>query len=90
MRIKTIVILIVTALLTIVLMQNREAVRFTFLFGDYFISKLVMLLFVATIAFILGWLVGRPKKIKKFGGNEIEADDTKTDTLSDRDREYLN
>ncbi|NNU34584.1 hypothetical protein HK413_11730 [Mucilaginibacter sp. S1162] len=62
MRITTIIIILITILLTIVLMQNTEPVRFTILFGTFYVSKLAALLSFAVVAFILGVLVGRPKK----------------------------
>jgi len=47
MRIKTMVIIFITVLLTVVIMQNTEHVYFNFLFATFHISKLVMLLAVA-------------------------------------------
>jgi uncharacterized integral membrane protein len=69
MRIKTIVIIIITILLTIVLMQNTGRVNFDFLWATFWMSKLVMLFFVAAISFVLGVLVGRPKRVKRLGGD---------------------
>jgi uncharacterized integral membrane protein len=92
MRIKTMVIIIITVLLTVILMQNTEPVKFTLLFGSMYLSKLVALGGIAIIAFILGVLVGRPKRVRQISG-EVSADnhtDEKTNTLSDEDREYIN
>jgi len=52
----------------------------------------VMLAFVAVIAFILGVLVGRPKRVKRLGGDptDIGLEKGKTNTLSDEDKEYIN
>jgi uncharacterized integral membrane protein len=92
MRIKTIVIIAITILLTVVLMQNTGQVNFDFLWATFWISKLVMLLFVGAISFVLGILVGRPKRIQKLGGEFIDggAGKTKTNTLSDEDKDYIN
>ncbi|WP_214070197.1 hypothetical protein [Mucilaginibacter sp. dw_454] len=91
MRISTILIIIVTILLTIVLMQNTEPVRFTILFGSFYVSKLAALLTFGVVAFILGIMVGRPKKARSIGGGRPYEgdDDDDTDTLSDEDREYI-
>jgi uncharacterized integral membrane protein len=92
MRIKTIVIILITVLLTVVLMQNRENVNFNFLWATFLISKLVMLLLIGGVAFILGVLVGRPKRVKRLGGDLTDGDleKGKTNTLSDEDKEYIN
>jgi uncharacterized integral membrane protein len=88
MRIKTIVIIIITILLTIVLMQNTGRVNFDFLWATFWMSKLVMLFFVAAISFVLGVLVGRPKRVKRLGGDY--TDKGNSNTLSDEDKEYIN
>ncbi len=92
MRIKTIVIILITVMLTIVLMQNTEPVTFSFLWATFRISKLVMMVAVGVVAFILGVLVGRPSRVKKLGGTYIEGEHQREDsnTLSDEDKEYIN
>jgi uncharacterized integral membrane protein len=55
MRIKTMVVIFITVLLTVILMQNTEAVKFSFLFSTFYLSKLVML----TAVSVAGW---PPKK----------------------------
>ncbi|ASU33769.1 LapA family protein [Mucilaginibacter xinganensis] len=92
MRIKTIIIIVITILLTIVLMQNTGRVNFDFLWATFWMSKLVVLLFVAVISFILGVLVGRPKRVKRLGGDYIEPDLKKdsSNTLSSEDNDYIN
>ena len=91
MRIKTMVIIFITVLLTVILMQNVEPVRFTILFGTFYISKLVALAGFSVVAFILGVLVGRPKKVRSIADSYPEGNNTtnKTDTLSDEDRDYI-
>lgn len=100
MRLKTIFIIIVTILLTIVIMQNAEPVPFKVLFFETTTSKLLMLAIVALIGFILGYLVGRPKKTrftKEFdhgydehtGDADDDGTERKPDTLSAEDRDYI-
>jgi uncharacterized integral membrane protein len=62
-------------------MQNTDDVNFAFLWADFRISKLVMMTGISVFAFILGVLVGRPKKVKKLGDES---------TLSDEDKDYIN
>ena len=91
MRIKTIIAILVTILLTVVIMQNTGRVRFSVLFFDFYASKLIMLLIVAIVGFVLGWLVGRPKKAirlsETMGHANLDGDEP--DTLSDEDRDYI-
>jgi len=91
MSLKTILVIAVTILLTIILMQNTGAVKFTLLFTDVYISKLIMMGSVGVIAFILGILVGRPKKAKyDIGKYHDDLHKTDLNTLSDEDRDYIN
>ncbi|MBS1531350.1 MAG: LapA family protein [Bacteroidetes bacterium] len=91
MRIKTMIIIIITVLLTVVIMQNTEHVNFDFLFFTFRVSKLLMLLIVALVAFLIGVLVGRPGKPKYIPGQveDFDPNKKKLDTLSDEDREYI-
>jgi uncharacterized integral membrane protein len=92
MRIKTIIIIVITVLLTIVLMQNTGRVNFDFLWATFWMSKLVMLFLVAVISFVLGVLVGRPKRVKRLSGDFTDGSHDKgnSNTLSDEDKEYIN
>jgi uncharacterized integral membrane protein len=92
MRIKTIVIILVTILLTVTIMQNTGTMWFKFLWMQFSVSKLFVMLLVAIIAFILGWMMGRPKRRFNLGGPADETDEHtgKTDTLSEEDRDYIN
>ena len=91
MRIKTMIIILITILLTVVIMQNNDPVTFNFLFAKFYISKLLMLLLVALVAFIAGVLVGRPGKPKYIPGQVPEGEQGKkeSNTLSDEDRDYI-
>src|SRR6201986_1078276 len=92
MRIKTMFIILVTVLLTIVLVQNNAPVPFSFLWATFRASKFLMMAIVAIVAFILGVLVGRPSKVKRLGVDYIEGEHERNapGTLSDEDREYIN
>jgi uncharacterized integral membrane protein len=91
MRIKTMFIIFVTVLLTVVIMQNTKEVPFSFLFATFYVSKLVMLLAVAIVSFIVGVMVGRPGRPKYVQGRdeEMEEPQPKPDTLSKEDRDYI-
>jgi uncharacterized integral membrane protein len=91
MRVTTMLIIIITVLLTIVLMQNTEPVRFNILFGTFYVSKLAALLTFGVAGFILGVLVGRPKKARSIADDapQYRENDNGDDTLSDEDREYI-
>jgi uncharacterized integral membrane protein len=92
MRIKTMIVIFITVLLTVVLMQNTEPVKFSFLFSTFYMPKLVMLTAVSVVAFILGVLVGRPKRVRSISGDFADDDHSqpKSNTLSDEDRDYIN
>lgn len=91
MRVKTMFIILVTVLLTVVVTQNTTAVPFNFLFFTFHVSKLVMLGTVAIVSFIVGVLVGRPGKPKYVQGRDEEPEElkSKSDTLSQEDRDYI-
>jgi hypothetical protein len=84
-------IIITTILLTVVIMQNTDTVRFDFLFWTSRPSKLVVLLIIAVVSFIIGVMVGRPGRPKYIPGQvqDPEVNKKEDDTLSDEDREYI-
>lgn len=89
---KTIFIIILTALLTIFLMVNTEPVDFDFLFTTLAVSKLLVIGICIVVGFIIGFIVGRPRKTIKSYDDEIEKNlENKSKTeLSDEDRDYIN
>jgi len=93
MRLKTIFIIVITILLTIVIMQNNEPVYFKVLFFTTRTSKLLMMAIIAVIGFVIGYLVGRPKRrliSDEYDHGYNEVDPTAgTSTLSDEDRDYI-
>jgi uncharacterized integral membrane protein len=91
MSIKTITIIVITILLTAALAQNTDDVTFIFLFMNFRISKLAIMIAMTVIGFILGYLVGRPKKARYDIGGYHDNIHNKEDknTLSDEDRDYI-
>jgi len=91
MRIKTILLIIVTILLTIIITQNTQDVTFNILFWHPSFSALVMMAVVAIISLIIGIMIGRPTRVK-FDDSHPSMDNptgTPPNTLSDEDREYI-
>jgi len=74
-------------------MDNREAVDFNFLIGAPVpVSKLLVIGICILIGFILGYIVGRPRKTVSSYDTEIEKSYPTSDnksTLSDEDRDYI-
>lgn len=90
MRTKTIFIIIFTAVITIFLMINTDAVEFNFIFLKKDISKLLVVGVCTFVGFVLGYWAGRPKTTVSTYDREIDGykDDNKSN-LSDEDREYI-
>ncbi|MES2268899.1 MAG: hypothetical protein V4520_19190 [Bacteroidota bacterium] len=88
---KNISALVLVVLITIIIMQNTDEVKFTILFSTVYMSKVPVMTGIAVAAFILGVLVGRPKN-KKYNiaehYDELHAGEDKN-TLSDEDRDYI-
>ncbi|OAQ42101.1 hypothetical protein A5893_03015 [Pedobacter psychrophilus] len=103
MSFKTIVIIVLAVLITVIFMQNTDQVMFTLLWKEIYVSKLIMMLIVTVFGFIIGVIVARPKRKNKevvletntSNGNINSADDDyvdmkKKNDLSDEDRDYIN
>ncbi|KQS37088.1 lipopolysaccharide assembly protein LapA domain-containing protein [Pedobacter sp. Leaf194] len=88
---KTIFIIILTALLTIFLMVNTEAVDFNFLVTTVAVSKLLVIGVCIVIGFIIGFVAGRPRKTLSSYDAEIEKHQPVSGKkeLSDEDRDYI-
>jgi uncharacterized integral membrane protein len=103
MSFKTIVIIILAVLITVIFMQNTDEVVFTLLWKQIYISKLWMMLAVTLFGFIIGVIIARPRKKKDitnqedvpFEVNHPSTEDEeyismkKPNELSDEDRDYL-
>jgi len=93
MNAKTILVFILAILLTVFLTVNSDAVDFDFLIGEpVAVSKLIVIGICVLIGFILGFIVGRPRKTLSSYDTEIErvhpANENKSG-LSDEDRDYI-
>ena len=90
---KTIFIIVATALLTLFLTVNNEPVDFNFTFVSAVpVSKLIVIGVCVLIGFIVGFIVGRPRKTLSSYDFEIERKhptDEDKDGLSDEDKDYI-
>lgn len=84
---KTIFIIALTVILTVFLMLNTEPVDFDFLFTTLAVSKLIVIGTCILIGFIVGFIVGRPRKTVSSYDAEIE--NKPSNVLSDEDRDYI-
>jgi uncharacterized integral membrane protein len=91
MRIKTMFLIVVTILLTIIIMQNTQDVTFGILFWDVRTSKLLVLAIMAVAGFIIGFMIGRPRTVKfdEEHPSMNNPNGKEPDTLSDEDRDYI-
>ncbi|MFD1630300.1 hypothetical protein [Pseudopedobacter beijingensis] len=94
MKFKTFFIIAVTAIITIILMQNQDEVLFKVLWKEMYVSKLIMMLTLTFAGFLIGLIIGRPKKNID---NDTATEDTNSGqitenkpTLSDEDKDYIN
>lgn len=95
MSAKTLFIIIITILVTIILMKNTDEVRF-WIFGDTNVPKLAILGTMFGLGLIVGFLLARPKK-KAIPADYDDLDEeeehqpepVRKNTLSDEDRDYI-
>ncbi len=90
MSVKTIFIIAISVLLTIVLMNNTEEMDF-WLFGNARVPKLAILGSMFCLGLIIGFLASRPKStsILPHEPTAPPADNLIENNLSDEDREYI-
>jgi len=93
MRAKTLFVIIITVLITIILMQNTDEVKFKVLFWELYLPKLVILTGVIFLGIILGMLLAnRPSRGRNFKddiNNQNNNNQDNLDTLSSEDRDYI-
>lgn len=82
MKIKSIFIILLTATLTLALFQNSEVVALKFLWMDFQVSKLILMVAVFTVGLIVGLLWGAPKL-------KIENSEMENSVLEDEDKDWL-
>jgi len=97
MTFKTIFIIVISVLVTIILMNNTDEINF-WIFGNARIPKLVVLGVMFGLGLIVGFMAGRPRKriqSDTFSSEEpIQNKDqdyikNDQDQLSDEDRDYI-
>ncbi len=81
MKAKTIFIIIVSALVTIVLMKNTEEVNF-WIFKDVSVPKLAVLGVLFALGFIVGFLARRPKRREE----QFSIEESTTPAVSDKEK----
>lgn len=86
MRAKTIFIICVTVLVTVILMKNMDEVNF-WIFGTRSVPKLAVLGTMFLIGAIVGFLIGRPKKKSALPPDDPSFEANKP--LDDPDRDYI-
>ncbi len=92
MSAKTICIVIISVLLTIILMNNTDEVNF-WIFGNALVPKLAVLGVMFGLGLIVGFVAGRPRKKPAAISENFYPDDreeaNKPKHLSDEDRDYI-
>jgi hypothetical protein len=97
MSFKTIFIIVISVLVTIILMNNTDEINF-WLFGNARIPKLAILGLMFGLGLIIGFMAGRPGKNSQkisdnnsdhFSYTNSESNVKEPDLLSDEDREYI-
>ena len=83
MKIKTILTILLTAIITIALFQNSEPIFMKFLMFDFQISKLVLIGAVFLVGLIVGLLWAAPKK-------KVEPLEAEVSELDEADKDWLN
>ena len=91
MKGKTIFIIAFTAVITIFLMMNTDAVEFDFIFVKKDVSKLLVVGVCTLTGFILGYWAGKPKTTISSYDTENPQDnpEDRRNTLSEEDRDYI-
>jgi putative membrane protein len=89
MRIKTLFIIAFTALVTVFLVINTDAVEFNFIFTTAEVSKLVVIGVCTFIGFVLGYIVAKPITTVTTYDDRFDANDQNKDHLSEEDRKYI-
>ncbi len=90
MSAKTIFIIVITVLVTVILMKNMDEVNF-WIFGTRSVPKLAVLGTMFVIGAIVGFMLGRPRK--KQVSDEFSSDNPPFEVnkpLNQADEDYLN
>ena len=90
MSAKTIFIIVLTVLVTVILMKNMDEVNF-WIFGTRSVPKLAVLGTMFFIGAVVGFLIGRPRK--RHNDQEWETDEPDSEVkkpLDQDDNDYIN
>lgn len=90
MSFKTIFIIVISVLITIILMNNTDEIDF-WIFGNARVPKLAVLGSMFVLGLIVGFLAGRPKAIIPYQEEDKYPPSSNSDEnkLSEEDREYI-
>ncbi len=91
MSVKSIFIIVLTVLLTVILMNNNEEMSF-WIFGEAKVPKLGVLAGVFFAGWLIGFLMGRPKSAPKNTDEDYpDAEEIrpKSSLLSQEDQDYI-
>ncbi|MBK1439188.1 LapA family protein [Parapedobacter sp. ISTM3] len=91
MRAKTIIIIIITVLVTVILMKNMDEVNF-WIFGTRSVPKLAVLGIMFFIGAVVGFLLGRPRKKQQTEKTDQQISPTfeAKKPLDPADEDYIN
>lgn len=89
MRAKTLFIIVITALITVFLVINTDAVEFNFIFATADVSKLLVIGVCTFIGFVLGYFVGKPRTTVTTYDDKFDPANPDKDHLSEEDRNYI-
>lgn len=93
MKAKTIIIIILTALVTIILMKNADEVEF-WIFGTYLVPKLAVLATMFVLGVVVGLMLRKPKSKQEETKEEFEEYQENPpapleDPLDEEDQDYI-
>ncbi len=82
MKFKTVFTIFITAILTIAIFQNSESIAMKFLWMDFQLSKLILMLVLFIVGLIVGLLWAAPTR-------KMLAEDEENAELNEEDKEWL-
>lgn len=88
MSTKTIFIVVITILVTIILMKNTDEVNF-WIFGNQSVPKLAVLGVMFIVGFTLGYLAGRPRKKEEPFSEEAQTASSSKNQLEGSEQRWL-
>ena len=90
MTAKTFFIILFTAIITIFLVINTDAVEFNFIVDKVHISKLIVIGACTLIGFVLGYFAGKPRRTYSTYDDHVVVNETPLKKeLSNADKDYI-